>query len=261
MNTRISRTAVFVAVPIVLAGLFAGCSSDDATGSDATTTTAAEMSASSTTGAPGTTAVAETTSAPATTGAGAAGTTTAPAAGAASSTTAKQAPAPTGDALKAVLDQKCAAFAKFLRGAPVNASDLKRSDESQGDCVWVGTGLAGNAFLEVHPRVAGSAKSEDREREAFCDDVARSTPTALVANSNQTKRIAEQVRGKLYYLRADPYGMATISAFAASKDAAGGVSIGCDATYSYVGRVYVTAVAGGNMNLASRAIVAAHRGV
>lgn len=166
-------------------------------------------------------------------------------------------PAPTGDALTAVLDAKCAAFGESLEGAAYGLSDIKQIEDARGVCRWEATGLSQPAVLSVDPRVADSAQADQRDRELACADV--SPEGAEDPQSNRAKRVAQQVRSGLYYYPAgDADGLATLTTYregASGLD--GGISLGCDASYAYEVRIYTTAPL--TANLSGTSLVAAHR--
>lgn len=166
-------------------------------------------------------------------------------------------PAPTGDALTAVLDAKCAAFGESLEGAAYGLSDIKQIEDARGVCRWEATGLSQPAVLSVDPRVADSAQADQRDRELACADV--SPEGAENPQSNRAKRVAQQVRSGLYYYPAgDADGLATLTTYregASGLD--GGISLGCDASYAYDTRIYTTAPL--TANLSGTSLVAAHQ--
>lgn len=165
-------------------------------------------------------------------------------------------PAPTGDALTAVLTAKCAAFGASLEDARYGLSDVKQIEDSRGVCRWEATGLSQPAVLQVDPRVAGSAQTDQQDRELFCADI--SDAGAADPQSNRAKRIAEQVRSDLYYYPAGTDGgLATLRTFRQGASGVdGGISLGCDQTYAYETRIYTTAPL--TANLSGTSLSAAH---
>lgn len=231
-----------VAASLIATVLLAGCGSSDSASSSSDTTEAGANSTTTTAGDSTTTAPGETTTSAASTEA---------------TTTLAFVPAPTGDELATVLSNKCTAFGKALEQPGFGLSSVKQIEDARGVCRYEADGLAQPAVLQVNARVVDSAKSDEKDRELFCADI--SEEGAANPKSNRAKRIAQQVRGTgLFYNAAgEDNGLATLTTVAMGKDSNGGISLGCDESYAYESRVYVTAPI--TSNLPGSALVAAHR--